>query len=84
MDYNAKAEERRRRAMREAMEAVCRLRDRLMELASQTPSGVPTGNGWAWMRLRDEVHRLRGLRRRLLDDAPEGVFGEADEEEIPF
>ena len=55
-----------------------------MELSAQTPSGEPTGNVWSWMRLRDEVHHLRDVRRRMLDDAPAGVFGEGDEEEIPF
>jgi hypothetical protein len=84
MDYNAKCEERRRRSMREVLEAVCRLRDRLMEMSSQTPSGGPAANGWSWQRLRDEVRHTWDLRRRLLDDAPEGVFTEADEEEIPF
>ena len=60
MNTNAKRDERRRRAMREVLEAVCRLRDRLMELSSQTPSGEPTGNVWSWMRLRDEVQSPPG------------------------
>ena len=63
---------------------MCRLRDRLRELSAQTPSGEPTGNVWSWMRLRDEVHHLWEVRRRMLDDAPAGVFGEGDEEEIPI
>ncbi len=41
-------------------------------------------NVWSERRLREGVRHLWELRRRMLDDAPAGVFSEGDEEEIPF
>ena len=85
MNYPTKREERRRRAMRAVMLAVGALRDRMFDLYWETPSGEPIGNAWSRRPLRREYDHLRGLWRRLRDDAPEGVFeaGE-DEEEIPI
>ncbi len=86
MNSEAKRDERRRRAMREVLAAACRLRDRLMELSGQSPRGwgPPGEDIWSERRLREEVRHLWDVRRRMLDDAPAGVFGEGDEEEIPF
>ena len=72
--------------MREVLAAACRLRDRLMESSGQSVWGwgLPGENGWSERRLREEMHHLGELRERMLDDAPAGVFGEGDEEEIPF
>ena len=78
MNFKAKREERRRRAMREVLAAACRLRDRLMEMSGQSVWGWgPAGeNVWSERRLREEVRRLWELRRRMLEEAPAGVFGE--------
>ena len=63
MNYSAKREERRRRAMRAVMLAVGALRDRMFELYWETPSGGPAGDAWSGWPLRREYDRLRALWR---------------------
>ena len=77
MNFEAKRDERRWRAMREVLAAVCRLRDRLMELSAKAVWGwgLPTENVWSERRLREAIHHLWEVRRRMLDDAPAGGRG---------